>query len=337
MPDKNKLRRTRYFATRISLLYILFGSLWILFSDSAMFWLFEDRHQLNNVSTSKGWFFITSTGIMLYLLVKREISKRNLIEDQLKAARDKAEESENLKTAFLNNISHEIRTPMNAIVGFTDLMAEPNISDDQKKTFQAYIKKGVTNLLATIEDIILVSTLQVRQYKLDKSRQKLHVFLSEWFDFQKAQLEATLPDKKLTLDLKLEDAIANEYIFTDFTNLRQVLNRLVNNAIKFSDKGVIEIGCEKMPANEILFSVKDQGFGIPPEKKDVIFSSFRQVDESLTSRRTDGPGLGLAIARGLVDLMHGRIWFESVVGKGSTFYFTIPLLTDATKEEGEKS
>lgn len=320
-----KPQKTRNFAARITILYILIGSIWILFSDRLMFFLFTDNHTLNLISIYKGSFYVLFTGALLFSLVLRELRKRNAIEEQLKSAKDKAEESEKLKTAFLNNISHHIRTPMNAIIGFSELIVDPALSADEKISFPGFIKKGIAHLIATIDDIIIVSQIQLGQLKREEyTTVDVTLLIEDLREFYQFQLETLKPKKKLELvfqsELKPEEAL----IQADFKNLRQVLNRLLSNAVKYTDTGSIKLICSKLTSNELLFQVSDTGCGIPTSKKNVVFIAFRQVEEGNSNRKTEGSGLGLAIVKGLVELMNGRIWFESETGDGSSFYFTIP-------------
>lgn len=320
-----KQLKTRNFATRITILYVLIGSAWILFSDRLIFFLFTDNHTLNLLSTYKGWFFVLFTGALLFSLVKRELNKRNAIEEQLKKAKDKAQESEKLKTAFLSNISHHIRTPMNSIIGFSELIVDPALSAEEKKSFPGFIKKGVANLLATIDDIIIVSQIQLGMLNREEhTTGDVNLLIEELRGFYKAQLESLEPKKNLELVFRSELKDEDAFIIADFRNLKQVLNRLLSNAVKYTEKGSIKLICSKLNSNELLFQVIDTGCGIPTAKKEIVFNAFRQVDEGHSNRKTEGSGLGLSIAKGLVELMKGRIWLESEKDKGSAFYFTIP-------------
>lgn len=320
-----KPQKTRNFATRITVLYVVLGSVWILFSDRLMFFLFTDNHTLNLVSTYKGWFYVLFTGTLLFSLVKRELKKRNAIEDQLKLAKDKAQESEKLKTAFLNNISHHIRTPMNSIIGFSELIVDPALSAEEKKSFPGFIKRGIANLLATVDDIIIVSQIQIGQFKHEEyTTENVTLLIKDLRDFYKAQLESLKPIKKLELIFRSELKTGDELIQADFRNLRQVLNRLLSNAVKYTDSGSITLICRRLNSNELLFQVSDTGCGIPSAKKDIVFDAFRKVEEGNSNRKVEGSGLGLSIAKGLVEVMNGRIWLESEEDVGCTFSFTIP-------------
>jgi signal transduction histidine kinase len=326
--SKGIQKKTRNFATRITIIYVLLGSLWILFSDKLMFILFEDKHSLNLVSTYKGWFYVLLTGWLLFSLVKRELKKRNAIEEQLVVAKEKAEESEKLKSAFLNNMSHEIRTPLNAILGFSELIVNPDLTTLQRKNFSAYIKRGTADLLDTIEDILIVSRIQVGQVKLEMTSDNVNHLLHGLVEYYSAQLSSLKIMKTLEIRFKSELQHNNGLIITDFRHLKQILNKLISNAVKFTDKGFIEVSCERINGTDLQFAIKDSGCGIPIEKQAIVFNPFRQVDEIQMNRKSEGTGLGLSIAKGLVELMKGRIWLESEVGKGSAFYFTIPYVTN---------
>jgi signal transduction histidine kinase len=327
LSEGNKiLEKTRFFATRITLIYIVLGITWILFSDKLMFVVFDDTHTLNLVSTYKGWFYVLLTGWLLYMLITRELKKRNAIEEMLKKARDKAEESEKLKSAFLNNISHEIRTPLNAILGFSELIVNRDLTEDQKTAFSGYIKRGTTDLVDTIEDILIVSKIQVGQVSLEETREDVIKLLEDLIEYYKAQLTTQQSRENLVIGLNHSLNPDERLIKVDFRHLKQILSKLLGNAIKFTDHGSVIINVQKQSANELLFTVKDTGIGIPTAKQAVVFDPFRQADETLLHKKTGGNGLGLSIAKGLVQLMKGKIWFDSTEGEGSTFYFTIPTL-----------
>jgi signal transduction histidine kinase len=321
------IKKTRNFATRITFIYVILGIIWILFSDKLMFVLFDDTHTLNLVSTYKGGLYVLLTGWMLFLLIKRELKKRNAIEEQLMISKEKAEESEKLKTAFLNNMSHEIRTPLNAIMGFSELIVNPDLTRAQRENFSVFIKRGTTDLLDTIEDILIVSRIQVGQVNLEMSKDNINDLVCGLKDYYIAQLSSQKTNKHLEILYTSELDNDNSLITSDFRHLRQILNKLISNAVKFTERGVIELVCKKLDTGDLQFSVKDTGCGIPPEKRKIIFDPFRQVEEAYLNKKNDGTGLGLSIAKGLVQLMNGRIWFDSEVGKGSTFYFTIPSVS----------
>ena len=243
--------------------------------------------------------------------------------DELILAKEKAEESDRLKSAFLANMSHEVRTPLNSIIGFSELLADPYFDEDQKNEFIQHIVSNGRNLLSVISDIMDISKIESDEIKIRKSQINAQKFISTVLDQFVIQAE----DKKLELKLILPDNVEKTVIIADAERLKQIFNNLMSNAIKFTSNGSIEIGFQ--PKGEMVeFFVKDTGIGIPAEYHDTIFERFRQVDTSNT-RKYGGNGLGLAICKKLVELMGGKIWLESDPdsyreGKGSAFYFTLP-------------
>jgi signal transduction histidine kinase len=247
-----------------------------------------------------------------------EIQVRVRTEEDLILAKEKAEESDRLKSAFLNNISHEIRTPMNAIVGFSELIDEPKISDQERKEFTGIIRDSSYRLLGVITDLINLSSLESGQEVIFEEIINLNITLREAYKEVKP-----LANEK-NLELHLDEALKDEHsmIYADRAKLMQVLLNLLKNSIKFTSKGSIEIGYT-IRLSEIEFTVKDTGIGIPQDKFETIFARFQQADDS-HSRHFGGAGMGLPIAKAYVELMGGRIWLKSESGKGTQFYFTIP-------------
>lgn len=250
-----------------------------------------------------------------------EIQSQKEFEDQLKEAKEKAEESDRLKSAFLANMSHEIRTPMNAILGFTDLILNDLLDTQERYRYLKVIKNSGENLLNIINDIIDISKIESGQLKINKEKFDLHTLLD---DLQKiSQNIIDQHSKNIQLLVKHENENAKFIILADPYRLHQILLNLLTNAIKFTEKGTIQIGYSFQDENNILFFVKDTGQGIDHKYKNIIFERFRQIDET-SIRRFGGTGLGLAITKSLVTIMRGEIWFESEPRKGSEFYFTIP-------------
>jgi PAS domain S-box-containing protein len=253
--------------------------------------------------------------------VATDITERKLAEKELIEAKNKAEESDRLKSAFLANMSHEVRTPLNSIIGFSELLADPGFEEEQKNEFIQSIITSGNNLLIIISDIMDISKMESGEIKIRKSQINIQRFIST----VKEQFSIQAEVKKLELKVTIPDNDIETTIFTDSDRLRQVFNNLISNAIKFTANGSIEIGYHSM-GTMIKFYVKDTGIGIPAEYHRIIFERFRQV-EAGKNRIYGGNGLGLAISKNLVELMGGEIWFESVPGKGSTFYFTLPAYT----------
>lgn len=243
-------------------------------------------------------------------------------EETLQEAKFKAEESDRLKSLFLSNMSHEIRTPMNAIVGFAELLKEGDLSREQQNRFLEVIIKSGDNLLRLINDIIDISKIEAGQLKLDYSDSLVNEMITDLQTFFKHEL-VRLKKGHLTLYTQLGHPDSDFTLHTDGMRLKQILNNLIGNAIKFTDEGFIEFGYHIKSGN-IEFFVRDSGIGIPPEKQKIIFERFGQVQETI-SRNQTGTGLGLTISKNLVEMLGGDMRVESFPGEGSTFYFTLPL------------
>jgi len=251
-----------------------------------------------------------------YLEVNEELLCAN---EELIYAIDKATESENLKTAFLQNMSHEIRTPLNAVIGFSEMFSLNDLTIQDKHEYSEIIINSSRQLLSIVNDILTISTLETRQEKIKLNPVSINNVIKE--------LEMAFQANAKSKSLKLVPIYPNDtkemVINTDEMKLKQVLNNLIGNAIKFTYKGYIRFGYER-DETEITFFVEDTGIGIPPEAMGLVFERFRQAENNDT-RRHGGTGLGLAISKGHVELLGGKIWVESEVGGGSSFYFTLPV------------
>jgi len=254
--------------------------------------------------------------------ITRDITENVKILEDLKLAKDQAEESDKLKSSFLANMSHEIRTPLNAILGFSELVADNKLDYEEKNLFVGIIRKSSNQLLNIISDIFDISKLETNQLSLVKHPHNLKSILESFNDF-KAGLDPDISDK---IDFKTN--IIPEYFDRDFLldreRLMQVIRNLLDNAFKFSNTGKINFGADLIEHNQVRVFVKDSGPGIKEKDKNLIFERFRQVHESL-DRRFGGTGLGLAICRSLVELMDGEIGVISEEGKGAEFWFSFPL------------
>jgi PAS domain S-box-containing protein len=261
-----------------------------------------------------------------YETVNEELQETNT---ELMKAKDHAEESDRLKTAFLCNMSHEIRTPMNAIIGFADFLLNPEVSEEKQKLFLGIIKNRTYDLLRIIEDILDISKIEVGQMNLVESEGDIVVMLNELLHYYTLKFENSQIKKHVSIKCNIDKSLASFKISTDHQRVKQILINLIDNAFKFTEKGVIEFGCKIANNQSLLFYVKDTGIGIPDNKHQIIFDRFRQAEESHLSRKQGGTGLGLSISKGLIDLLGGEIWLESVEGKGSVFNFKIPLKTNS--------
>jgi len=268
-------------------------------------------------------FEIIHTG-MIYqgkkamLEIFQDITDRKENEKELINAKEKAEESDKLKTAFLHNISHEIRTPMNAIVGFSALLGEPEVDEPTRKSYIEIIMQSSNNLLSIITDIVDFSNIEANLVKTMKNEINVKISVIALCN----QFITLAKEKKIELVCETGLSDSDAIILTDSTKLTQILSNLVSNAIKFTDKGHIKI-LFNLKKNFLEFIVSDTGIGISPEYYDRIFDRFYQV-QSQASRLYEGTGLGLAISKAYVELLGGKIWVSSEPGKGTKFFFTIP-------------
>ncbi|MFB6341902.1 ATP-binding protein [Saccharicrinis sp. FJH62] len=252
----------------------------------------------------------------------REITQRRKSTQELIKAKQKAEESDKLKSSFLANMSHEIRTPLNAMMGFSNLLATEELSESEKKKYASIINKNGDQLTSFLTDLLDFSRIDSGQMKIYKEQ----IHLNDELDKLYNQFSVQVKDYgKTELQLKLVTPLNDEeaLIITDPTRFSQVFSNLLTNALKFTEKGFIELGYLKPYNSKIRFYVKDTGKGIHKEEQEYIFKRFRQ-SASNDVKKHGGTGLGLAICQSLVDLMGGRIWVESTEGNGATFWFTLP-------------
>lgn len=254
-----------------------------------------------------------------------DITDVKLKSKQLQEAKEKAEESEYLKSAFLANMSHEIRTPMNGILGFAQLLKEPNLSSEEKSQYISIIENSGKRLLKTVNDLIDFSKIDAGQMKVSISIVNINELLEKLLFF--FRIEAEKKGIELVLDTSLSDITTS--ILSDNEKLYSILTNLIKNAIKYTPSGKIEFGYEKQKKN-LLFFVKDTGDGISKQRLGVIFERFIRGDNHENSS-LEGAGLGLSISKAYVEMLGGEIWAESEVGEGSQFYFTLPLDSSINK------
>ena len=237
---------------------------------------------------------------------------------ELSVAKEKAEASDRLKTSFINNISHEIRTPLNGIVGFGQILTEPDLTDEDKRKFLDILHESTNRLINTVTNFLEISMISSGNLEIDKNEIPPDLVINEIARLFRYEIET----KGIKLFLDIPSFDPDLTILTDKELLLKILKHLVENAIKFSTQGSISLGYVRKE-DEVVFYVKDTGKGISQEGKELIFKNFTQEDNSY-SRSYEGCGLGLSIVKGLVELLGGKIWVESELEKGSEFYFSIP-------------
>ncbi len=258
-----------------------------------------------------------------YSLLNKELTESvnqiQKINNELIIAKNKAEESDKLKSAFLANMSHEIRTPMNAIIGFSELLLEPELSKYELNNYVKIINTNSQRLLTIISDIIDISKIEAGEFSIESELVNIDSLMDELFDTYKRLID--LKNLRLVYTSKKPNKVIQ--LKTDGKRIKQVLCNLLNNAIKFTNEGEIQFGY-KLKKKFIEFYVIDSGIGIAPENQSLIFNRFRQIAPTKKTLN-GGNGLGLAISKALIEKLGGTIGVQSNLGKGSSFAFTIPF------------
>jgi signal transduction histidine kinase len=307
-----------------SLLFLLFpiGLISILMTSR------NYRHKLNELSNQAQIMEMNKRLVYANENLEKEVETRT---KEIRNALEKAQESDRLKSAFLANMSHEIRTPMNGILGFANLLQEKKVSAEKQKIFIGIIEKSGQRMLNIINNIIDISKIETGQFDIAISTTNV----SEHLNFVYAFFIPEAEKKGLTLTLTNLLRANDSIIETDKEKLCAILINLIKNSIKFTPTGSIEIGCEQEQGT-FQFYVKDTGIGISPEHLPVIFNRFSRVNYSLNSG-TEGSGLGLAISKAYVEMLGGNIWVNSETGKGSEFYFTLPVKYQSVETNSGKN
>jgi PAS domain S-box-containing protein len=287
--------------------------------------IFDLEEEFINAEGEKRWLLTTKVplhdkdgNISGLVGIGHDITERKEIVEELIRAKDKAEESDKLKTAFLHNISHEIRTPMNAIVGFSALLGEPEIDEMTRKSYIEVIMQSSNHLLSIITDIVDISNIEANLINTYKNEVCINTTLKSLCN--QFILKAAEKEINMICETGLSDSDA--HVLTDNKKLSQILSNLMSNALKFTNKGTIKVGY-KLVENYIEFYVSDTGIGISSEHHARIFDRFYQVSNAM-ERLYEGTGLGLAISKAYVEHLGGKIWLTSEEGKGTSFFFTIP-------------
>lgn len=276
---------------------------------------FEDKQgNVHDVLLRMGMLPETQMSIASLL----DITKRKRAEEELIKAKERAEESDRLKSAFLANMSHEIRTPMNGILGFAELLKTPKLTGDEQQVYISYIEKSGNRMVNLIDDLIDISMIASGQMKVILSEININEQIETLYAFFKPDAERKGIQLSFNNSLQAEEA----FIKTDKSKIFTILKKLIRNAIKYTDAGSVVFGYDKKD-NYLEFSVRDTGIGIAKNRQQAIFDHFVQADIE-DVKAYEGAGLGLSITKAYVEILGGKIWVESEEEKGSHFYFTIP-------------
>lgn len=290
----------------------------LLYTNLICLFLVESRFQaeIGNYTNLESRLIDNYVGIVICLLVIyayiSAIKKNYIFEFE------RAQLSDQLKSSFLANMSHEIRTPLNAIVGFSSLVFDPDISEDDKSLYHNMIQKNSDSLISLIEDIIDTSKIESNQLTIKIQEVDVVPLIDQIIQY----VQFNIPENK---QIRVFSGIKEPKIIvkTDRLRLEQIMRNLLSNAVKYTENGQVEIDCEK-GKEFFTFSVRDTGIGIHAEHHQLIFDRFRKL-ENQRQHLYRGTGIGLFLVKQLVEIMGGKIWVESEIGKGSTFYFTIPV------------
>jgi PAS domain S-box-containing protein len=263
-----------------------------------------------------------------YLLnIIRENSSEKEIETELNRAKQKVEEAEKLKSAFLDNMPHEIRTPLHAITGFTSLLSDVNLTTEERIEYVKFIQDSSNDILNLIDNIIEIAKLETNQVKPKRERCYINSVIDHLYEDVRNK-QKNLGKNSIELKVIKSNADPAYMIFSDSERIFHILGHLLNNALKFTDLGFIEFGYFPEKNGKIEFFVKDTGIGIPKDQQNIIFQKFGKSG-NINTDKNRGTGLGLTLAKRYIELLNGDIQLKSEIGKGSTFSFTIPIENDS--------
>jgi signal transduction histidine kinase len=313
---------------KIVIIYLIFGGVWILFSDKAVMLMTTDPDEMTMWQTYKGWGFIVATAVLFFFIILGDIRRRGRILQELKTARDIAESADKIKTAFMSNMSHEVRTPMNAIVGFSELLKDKNIEPEKRVEYIEIIQRSGYQLVDLITNMVDASVLQVKQAEVVQSSFCLNDLIDE-LRFEAESMVANYPGHQTIVKATMPLARKESCIIADYGKLSRALYHLIQNAAKFTPSGLIEIGYSVTEETKLRLFVKDTGVGIPEEEQCRLFEPFGKT--FMHQEISRGTGLGLNIVKGFVILLDGELIMNSKPGQGTVVSIVIPLVKDASR------
>lgn len=314
------MKRRFRFEHRVIILYLLVGGLWIIFSDRMILLFTDDLATISRYQTLKGWLYVLVTAGLFFSILRWYIVR-------LRKALDKSEESDRLKTAFLQNVSHEIRTPMNSICGFSSLLGRDGLTPEKRKQYTGIIINSSNQLLSIVNDILCISNIETGQESISMNPTQVDKIFGEVFDMAHPQTKA----KDVTLKLDIDSRVKDIEVMTDGLKLKQIVWNLTNNAVKFTQKGEVVMGCT-LKGNQLSIYIEDTGIGIAPEMHDKVFDRFVQANPSI-QLSYGGTGLGLSIAKGYVSLLGGDIKLQSEPNIGTKVFVSIPIENPAKPKQ----
>jgi len=257
------------------------------------------------------------------MVLLKDISLEKENETELQRAKHKVEEAERLKSAFLDNLPHEIRTPLHAITGFTSLLSDPELDVEERQEYVKFIQDSSNDILNLMDNIIEIAKLETNQVKPKREK----CYINSIFDKLQTDLESKqniLEKTDIDIRVRKGNPDPSYMIFSDPERIYQIISHLLNNALKYTEKGFIEFGYHLSPNNRIAFYVKDSGIGIPTDQQEIIFRKFGKSG-NINTNKNRGTGLGLTLSKKLVELLNGEIKVDSKEGEGSTFTFFLPI------------
>jgi signal transduction histidine kinase len=322
---KNKTRNIYLLSGMWALMVVAYYVIFLIPTLIIVFYLFKLIHANEMFSSYKDVLyayrfelFTSATVTSLFLALFKTARIVDIRNKELELALIKSEESDRLKTAFINNINHEIRTPLNGIIGFTNLIIEPDLDKEKRIEYGKRLVSSSNRLLSIISNIIDISRIKTGHVKIKEEI----VSVNELFDNIYLHYSPLARDSNLFFEIDRSGTGTNEIIVTDSNCLRQILEHLLNNAFKFTKEGSVSLRFEKKD-NIAAFSVRDTGPGIDSDLQEKIFENFSKIEHQ-NEEFYQGTGLGLTISKTLAELLGGEIYVESSPGKGSVFTFSIP-------------